>query len=230
MPNQGIAYLLQPSSRTRRITIRLDSKGQVVVTAPPRIPKYRIAEFVESARDWIEKQRMTQTTRPILISSTKVLYFGTEYAIKVSQRLDGTVKLGKTVVIVAPLRPPDQMNPSELRAVVHSLLSSWLKNRATEYIAKRVYELSEQMSLPFSGLAFKQQRTRWGSCSSKKHLNFNWKLIHAPKDVIDYVIIHELAHTRQMNHGRGFWELVAKYDPDHTHHRRWLHRYGSTED
>jgi hypothetical protein len=229
MPTLGIPFVLQSSTRSRKLTIKVDSSGQVIVTAPARYPRYKIAEFVESARDWITAQQTRQASKPTLISSSKVLYFGKEYAVKVSTRFDGTVRLGKEAVIVAPL-VTDSKSRALLTKSTLSLLSSWLKNRSVEYVTKRVYELSEEMKLPFKGLAFKQQKTRWGSCSSQKNLNFNWKLIHAPKEVIDYVIIHELAHTKHMNHGRQFWDLVAKFDADHPHHRRWLNRYGSTED
>lgn len=222
MSNVGISYILQQSARARKLTIRVDGQGQVIVTTPARFPKYRVAEFVESARDWIEKQKATQTKKPVLLSTAKALYFGSEYAVKVSRRMDGTVKVGKGVIIVSPLMITS--------AAVLSLLTSWLKARSIEYVTKRVYELSDEMKLPFKHLAFKQQKTRWGSCSSQKNLNFNWKLIHAPKEVIDYVIIHELAHLAHMNHGKHFWDLVATYDADHPHHRRWLERYGSTED
>lgn len=110
------------------------------------------------------------------------------------------------------------------------MLSKWLKSRATEYITKRVYEYSEMMGLPFHQLSFRSQKTRWGSCSIEKNLSFNWKLIHAPKSVIDYVIIHELSHTKYMNHRKPFWDLVAQFDPNYPHHRRWLQKYGETEE
>lgn len=218
----GISYIVKISARSRKLTIRIDHDGQVIVTVPKYVPKHKIAEFVESARDWIEKQKSVQSQKPPLLTARSCFYFGKEYVIKVSARADGTVRVGKDVLIVAPL-------VTSHRSLM-TLLNSWLKNRAVEYITKRVYELSEQMELPFAGLAFKQQKTRWGSCSSQKNLNFNWKLIHAPREVIDYVIVHELAHTREMNHGRNFWDLVARFDPDHAIHRRWLQRYGDTSD
>lgn len=218
----GISYLLRISARSRKLTIKIDHDGQVIVTAPKFVPKYKVAEFVESARGWIESQMQAQRGKPTLLSATSCYYFGKEYTVKVSARADGTVTVARDVLIAAPLITSHKS--------LLALLNSWLKNRAVEYITKRVYELSERMELPFAGLAFKQQKTRWGSCSSQKNLNFNWKLIHAPKEVIDYVIIHELAHTREMNHGRKFWDLVARFDPDHAIHRRWLTRFGSTED
>lgn len=195
------------------------------MTAPERFPKYKIAEYVESARGWISAQRAITHTRPVLLSATSVYYFGKEYSVRVSRRFDGSVTLGEEIVIVAPLT-----HEGSVRAATLALLSDWLQSRAIEYITKRVYELAATMQLTFAGLAFKQQKTRWGSCSSQKNLNFNWKLIHAPAQVIDYVLIHELAHLRHMNHGRAFWDLVAQFDPDHAEHRRWLERYGSATD
>jgi predicted metal-dependent hydrolase len=69
-------------------------------------------------------------------------------------------------------------------------------------------------------------RTRWGSCSQKGNLSFTWRLVMAPPDVIDYVVVHELCHTREMNHSRSFWEQVEAILPDFRQRRRWLKEYG----
>ncbi len=224
MSDIGIPYTIHFSPRSKRLTIKVDSNGQVIVSAPERFPKYRIAEFVESARGWILAQQSSQVIKPVLLSATNVYYFGKNYEVKVSRSFDGSVKIGKGIIIVSPLSALHVANATI------DLLSTWLKSRAIEYITKRVYELSSVMGQTFNGLAFKQQKTRWGSCSSQKNLNFNWKLIHAPTEVIDYVIIHELAHTKHMNHGKAFWDFVSSFDPDHSLHRRWLQKFGSTED
>lgn len=221
------------------MTIKIDSTGAVIVTTPPRVSKTAIAHFVESARDWIEENKQKQLSRPKLLTHEFVYYFGKKYSLRLSKKQDGSVRVGKEIIAIAPfglsvsLTRMDQVgktSPANTTREALRLLETWLFARAREYIAKRTHALSALMGLPFNGLAFKVQKTRWGSCSSTKHLNFNLKLIHAPKEVIDYVIIHELAHTRHMNHGRQFWDLVATFDPDHSHHRRWLARYGSTED
>lgn len=222
MTEFGIPFVHRSSSRVKNVKISLSSQGEVVVTTPLRFPKSKIPFYIEKAREWIFLQKQKVKEKPALLTSKKVVYFGTSYDVQVIKKMDGSVRLLDTVIQVAP---------TQLTATaVLSLLSKWLQARSGEYILKRVQELSLHMSLPFHGVALKQQKTRWGSCSSTKHLNFNWKLIHAPVEVIDYVIIHELAHTKHMNHGRQFWDLVATFDPDHTHHRRWLQKYGSTED
>lgn len=217
----GISYQLKKSTRARRLTIRLDVYGNVLVTAPIRFPKYKIAQFVESARDWINMHRQKMQLKPVLFSSQHVYIFGKKYTIQKTKNRDGSIRISGSMVYIAPLSVSDNLVP---------FISKWLKAQASTYIAKRTYALAEKMETPFKNIAFKQQKTRWGSCSSDKNLNFNWKLIHAPKPVIDYVIIHELAHIKYMHHKRSFWDFVAKFDPNYPLHRRWLSKYGSTED
>lgn len=89
-----------------------------------------------------------------------------------------------------------------------SILESWLKSEAKKIISSRTEELAKEFNFEFKRIAIKSQRTRWGSCSSKGNLNFNWQLMLTSQKCLDYVIIHELAHTKQMNHSIHFWKLV----------------------
>ena len=79
------------------------------------------------------------------------------------------------------------------------------------------------MGVRWRRISIKDQRTLWGSCSVRGNLNFNWRLVLAPPDVMDYVVIHELAHLREMNHSRRFWAIVAEFAPEYRRHRKWLH-------
>lgn len=92
---------------------------------------------------------------------------------------------------------------------------AWLLKKALEYIPIRVKELAAKYSFIYNKLFVKKQRTRWGSCSSKKNLSFNYKLMKFRKEVIDYVIIHELCHLRQLNHSQKFWALVEQILPNY---------------
>lgn len=94
-------------------------------------------------------------------------------------------------------------------------LFSNLKKISKKYLLNRVQELADRHNFEYNDVRVKGQRTRWGSCSSKKNLNFNWRLIHTSKECIDYVIIHELAHTVHMNHSRNFWNLVEQFVPNY---------------
>lgn len=111
-------------------------------------------------------------------------------------------------------------------AARNQALERFLKTTARAYILPRLEKLAGIMKTSYNQVRFKEQKTRWGSCSSQRNLNFNWRLVHAPPEVIDYVLIHELAHLTHMNHSHRFWQLVARYDPDHKAHRGWLNRHG----
>jgi predicted metal-dependent hydrolase len=107
-----------------------------------------------------------------------------------------------------------------------TVLNRFLKSTASHYIIPRTHQLAEKVGVSIGLISLKQQKTRWGSCSSRGNLNFNWRLVHYQPAIIDYVIVHELAHRLEMNHSAAFWKIVAKYDPEYAKHRGWLKRQG----
>lgn len=106
-------------------------------------------------------------------------------------------------------------------------VSRFAEAEARLHVADRVRHWAGRMGLQPSGISFRRQKTRWGSCSSEGHLSLNWKLVFAPEEVIDYVVIHELAHLKHQDHSKHFWDLVEKYDPEARLHRRWLRDHQS---
>lgn len=100
------------------------------------------------------------------------------------------------------------------------------KEEAKLFLTKRIQELSEECELPFNKLSIRDQKSRWGSCSSKKNISLNRRLYLMPHTISDYIIIHELAHTKQMNHGPEFWKLVDTYYPERKKAMRWLRKNG----
>jgi len=110
------------------------------------------------------------------------------------------------------------------------VLEWWYRQQAEKLIKKRADELCPQLGVTYNRLTIRGAKTRWGSCSRKGNLNFNWKLMMVPEPVIDYVIIHELAHLKEMNHSRNFWKLVAEHCPKWRSHKKWLrgHEAGLT--
>lgn len=101
-------------------------------------------------------------------------------------------------------------------------LKKYYNREAKKFILERIQIWSHQMNLHPSQVKFKNQKTRWGSCSSKKIINLNWRLIAAPTEVIDYILIHELSHLEHMNHSSKFWDLVEKHCPDYKTAEKWL--------
>jgi len=102
------------------------------------------------------------------------------------------------------------------------------RQAAREYIPKRADFYAEKIGVTYGKIRIAEQKTRWGSCSQKGTLSFNWKLMLAPPRVLDYVIVHELCHLKEMNHSQRFWELVESILPDYKEQRKWLKENGNT--
>lgn len=105
-------------------------------------------------------------------------------------------------------------------------LEKWYRKEAAAIISRKASYYAEALKVDFQKIHIKDQRSRWGSCSSKKNLNFNWRLVMAPEPVLDYVVIHELCHLEHMDHSAAFWGLVGSICPEYKQHRRWLKEHG----
>lgn len=114
------------------------------------------------------------------------------------------------------------------RAELTEPQKQFYREKAREVLTRRVRYYADVMGVGYGRIAIREQKTRWGSCSASGNLNFNWKLILMPPGVLDYVVVHELAHRREMNHSRKFWELVESYMPDYEKYRSWLKENGGT--
>lgn len=222
MEVSSVPFIHRPHPRANRVKISLDRDGNVIVTTPVNFPKAQIPSYLEKASDWIRVHQEQIVHSPVLLDHNSCLFFGMPFDLVILPHKDATVIKKLDTLEISPI----DTSPAGIIA----FMEKWLKNRAAEYILPRVSELAILMQTSYGQVHFREQRTRWGSCSSDKNLNFNWRLIHAPKAVIDYVVIHELAHTVHLNHGPRFWEMVTKYDPDHPLHRGWLKRMGGGED
>lgn len=99
---------------------------------------------------------------------------------------------------------------------------TYYRKKAKTAFAERLHFYESQIGVHANGLRIKDQKTRWGSCSSKGNINLNWRLILAPQEVMDYVIIHELCHLKEMNHSKAFWDLVEAHCPDYKKQKQWL--------
>jgi len=112
--------------------------------------------------------------------------------------------------------------PCRIKKIPKNTVSNWLISEARTLITQRVTQLSGDYCLHPRHISIRNQRTRWGSCSSSRTLSFNWRLVMVPADVLDYVIIHELSHMDEPNHSVRFWSLVASRCPDYKKYRLWL--------
>jgi predicted metal-dependent hydrolase len=161
----------------------------------------------------------SKTKQENLPFNDKLLYKGNLYQTKAvpTENPEVSVTIENDVMTVF-VDGENKFSPS-------TLLEQWLKETARKEIPEKAKRWAEKMGVEFNRAAIKDQKTLWGSCSSKKNLNFCWRLIKAPEIVLDYIIIHELAHLIHLNHSADFWAEVAKWSPDYKNHRQWLNRH-----
>ncbi|NCN87714.1 MAG: M48 family metallopeptidase [Candidatus Pacebacteria bacterium] len=212
--------IYKQNSRSKSIKISINSAGKVLVSYPRWTPRFVVDKFVSAQENWIEIQ-LNKIKEKLVISedNDNIHIFGKKYQKVLHDFLE--LPYGVTVqdgVLNVNLHGTSKKHKE--------LLDRFLKNTAEKYIVPRTYALAKKMNLSFKNITLRQQKTRWGSCSSQKNLNFNWRLVHYLPNIIDYVIIHELAHLVHMNHSQAFWNLVRQYDPEYLKHRGFLKRCG----
>lgn len=148
-------------------------------------------------------------------NNLKIFYLGKKYEVETRYKQKSIVELEDKFYVAS----------SNLN-IIKRHLTGWLKQQARVVIQKRVNLYAERSGLKFHTMSITEAQTRWGSCSSQKNLNFNWRLIMAPLPAIDYVVTHELAHLTEMNHSKQFWENVRRMFPIFRQYRTWLKRNG----
>jgi predicted metal-dependent hydrolase len=202
--------------RARRYVLRLRPDGSARLTIPRRGSQLEGRRFVESQTAWLAKQLQKlskKTAKPQeWVNGTSLLLRGIPATLKVDSAPDRmTVAFdGQLIAIPTP--------PGNLRLWIEQ----YLRTSATRELTARVLELALLHDLKVSRITIRSQRSRWGSCSPKRTISLNWKLIQAPPSISDYIILHELMHLRQMNHSARFWKEVERVCPDYQSAERWL--------
>ncbi|MBQ2774468.1 MAG: M48 family metallopeptidase [Clostridia bacterium] len=211
-------YELQRSNR-RTLSVKITKDAKIKVSAPKRMSVREIESFLFQKQDWIQKhldemsrrRESAETFNPD--ENSKLLLLGKEYPLR---KTDGKAAGFDGESFYLPKTTVDGEVISVLKEVYRSI--------AKDYIKKRTYELAQSLGESVNSVKINSARTRWGSCTSKGNLNFSLFLIMAPPQAVDYCIIHELSHLKQMNHSNAFWDLVESRDPDYKAHREELKR------
>ena len=208
-------------SRRKTIALVVHPDGRLVVRAPLRTSQKIIDAFVSSKTDWIEKTRQSQHARrkffpkQIFSEGGKFWYLGQQYPLQV----------------VRDQRPVFQFNlafsiQEKVLPQARKQFEKWYRDQARLYLNERVAYFAQLYGFHYQKIRISSARTRWGSCSGRGTLSFTWRLIMAPPEIIDYVVIHELAHTAHHNHSSDFWGLVGSILPDYAQKRKWLKQNG----
>jgi hypothetical protein len=208
----NIPYQLKRSSRRRTLALQVGQQG-LTVLAPLYLEKSQIDAFIRKKSTWIEQHLQQQQHRPqqgYPVSGEQLMLRDQSLRLRVVDDTVSAVTLeGQTVWVQLTRR----IKAENRQKHVLGLLEDWYQQEAQRYFGLRLSHWSQVMGLSWRQLVIKGWQTKWGSCHSDGTISLNWRLLMAPDWVSDYVIVHELAHLRQMNHSPAFWSLVAEYYP-----------------
>jgi predicted metal-dependent hydrolase len=218
-------YPIRRSDRARRARINVSADG-VEVVVPRRMALRHVAPFVEQKRPWIERtlrriREAEEAAAVRLVDGGSVPYLGSLLPLSVRVepgRVRSFVALRGEVLRVSVGSPGVD--------AVREALEGWYRRRARIEIAPRLDAACARAGTRYTRLSIRAQRTRWASCSSAGAMSFNWRLLLAPPEILDYVVEHEVAHLEVLDHSDRFWRLLASRCPGYREHERWLRRNG----
>lgn len=204
------AWTVRTSARTRRLSVRVYPAGRVEVVVPPRTPAHLVQQFVSKHRAWIDARvQESMAQQVLLVPPTELLLPAIERSILIDYRHESGLprlrELGPHQLLIrGPLAEPARWS---------RLLGNWLTALACKELQGRLQPLAQEFGFSFDRLQIRRQRTRWGSCSSSGTISLNVCSLFLRPAVLRYLMIHELCHTRHMNHSQRFWNLVEQCEP-----------------
>jgi predicted metal-dependent hydrolase len=219
----NLEYSIVYSDR-KTLQIIVERDRSVVVRAPHNTSPERINDAIEKKKLWLyEKinhpQKYSPTQSKTLIPGSSVLYLGKEYRLDVTNReIEGIIFDSRFII-----------SKSSLPEVL-GLLRAWYIDRANATLVPRIQYYAKHVGVEYNRILISDLKYRWGSCTPKSNLNFNWRLIKAPVSVIEYVIVHELAHLLEPNHNTKFWNIVRTQIPQYQRAKEWLKKNGQILD
>jgi predicted metal-dependent hydrolase len=225
-----VEIVLRANPRARRFIVKVDpSTGEVSVVAPSSRSLSHALDFARQEREWIA-DRLADVPRPVpLALGAPIMFRGVEHVVRMNERT-GDARRAPVFVDRDGARPTIRVSSHPEHAPRRVL--DWLKREARRRIEERVAEYADMAGVTPKRITIRDTSSRWGSCSSTRCLSFSWRLILAPPFVLDYVVAHEVAHLKEMNHEPRFWRLVDSLIPHVARAQAWLgdngallHRY-----
>jgi predicted metal-dependent hydrolase len=216
--------IIRTKRRKKTLSLHIEHDGSIVIRAPSHLPTAAVGKFFNEKKPWIDKKlRQIAVERgdhkpKEFVSGEDFLYLGGRHKLQISANTDHQ----------RPLFFTDDTFCLDERCQekAKDLFVTWYKEQAEITIRERLHVYREQMQLSPKRERITSAKHQWGGCSSRNTLSFSWRLMMAPLSVIDYIVVHELAHIKEKNHSSRFWKIVETTLPDYRHRRDWLKRHG----
>jgi len=198
----------------------MESGLEVIIPHRARISPAQIEKFILEKQEWILKnmQKIEEINRKAHASRGSVPFLGKDVQIELRESNRKTAKAfpGEGFLEVRI--------PFGKKKLAGKAIESFYKKQAHSLIPRLAREKAKEMGVSFSRISIRAQKTRWGSCSARSTLSFNWRLLAAPQPVLEYIVVHELAHLRHRNHSKRYWAFVKEHFPGYKEQERWLRR------
>jgi len=219
MQNFNFPVEVVRTNRKKSATIKLDG-SKVRINVPKSLSDRKVEELIEKRRAWIETKLQQQALKPQpqkkqYVDGEDFFYLGKSYHLKILMGKNDQVKISKNFLVVT-------LKDQNSQTTIRSILEGWYRERAKELLTKKTIQLAKVIDVNPRQISIKNYRSRWGSCSSTGDLSYNWRIIQAPINIIDYVIVHELCHLIEHNHSPRYWSHVNKHFPKWKECRDWL--------
>lgn len=207
------------NSKRRSLALQILHDGSIVVKAPFMSSDKMIDQFVNQHREWIEKrlnkvQERNKIPKHTYTTGDIFLYLGSEIILEIGEYTKVEVKDGKLLF------------PKLLVFRIKKEIEEFYIREARSLITSQTEKFALEMSTKFKEITFSDTKSQWGRCTHDNRLQFSWRLIMAPLLTLNYVVIHELAHTTEKNHSRAFWSKVRNFNPSYIQQIKWLKENG----
>jgi len=225
-----LAYKIRRTARSKTVSVAVVPKQGLVVTAPKRATRERLDAIVRQKGPWIVRRLKRQSDLPPplsqreFVSGETYLYLGRQYRLKTNE-VGGEpfVRLrGRHLEVDLARSSSPRRRTSEARRAV----TDWYKEKAALYLPHRAESWARKLGLKLSQVLVSEPQKRWGSASKDGSLRINWRVVQAPATLVDYVLVHEVAHLLHEDHGREFWATVGRVMPDYEERKARLRELG----
>jgi predicted metal-dependent hydrolase len=225
--DKTITYKLERKNR-KTIGIKITNNKEVIVSSPLHLIDEKVEEIIKSKADWIIAKLETvialSSEEPSNLEMLKFL--GQEYKLKTYESAGSTIKIifnKSEFQAFIPRLLKDNRNEH-----IRELLDKWYRIQAKKILEERTMYYAGKLNVKPKRIVIKDQKTKWGSCSSKGNINYNYRIVMAPLNIIDYLVVHELCHLIELNHSQRFWNLVESILPNYKDSLAWLKYNGSS--
>lgn len=220
-------FVIVRSARRRSISIEVQA-AKVVVRSPPGVTEKVLHQFLREKSVWVQQkihaqQQMLEAIPQYNYSAgSRLPYLGRELSLILGTGSEARVVLHDQQLHVLLSRRRRLSVPEQTRRLVHA----WYQQQALKLLTDKTDVLAAQMNLHHIGVNIRTTRSKWGHCTSRGAIQYNWQIILAPEPIVDYLVAHEVSHLRHHNHSRAFWQLVESVCPDYVQYRAWLKTHG----